>query len=225
MNPSDYVHPCQNISRRAGSFFFLLIPSQIEWNRSVIRHTLTQTHSIRQYVFAVKHNEMSKPLKPKKKKNRENYDDYQDGAALQETLLKQTLLEAIKDAFKSSKTHTNTMNSTLLRPRHAESAAGPMFMNSLLTLIMKTAPFLPAGVCFYTWISCVCVNKQRMDLAAKPASRTKRATFFFFLSIDFLMVSVRRAGQTQSSECEYYLLTRSKNLDDCFPLIFPLWQP
>lgn len=62
-----------------------------------------------------------KAIKTKKKKNPgENDDDYQDGAALRETLLKQTLLEAVKDAFMSSRTHTNRVNSTLLRPRHAE---------------------------------------------------------------------------------------------------------
>lgn len=124
MNPSDYIRPCQNIAAAAPAVFFsflILFISQIEWNRSIICHTLTQTQSIRQYVFAVKHDEMSKPLKPKKKKNPgENDDDYQDGAALRETLLKQTLLEAVKDAFMSSRTHTNRVNSTLLRPRHAE---------------------------------------------------------------------------------------------------------
>lgn len=58
-------------------------------------------------VFAVKHDEMSKLLKLEKKRKKknpgENDDDYQDCAALQETLSKQTLSEAIKDAFLSSK--------------------------------------------------------------------------------------------------------------------------
>lgn len=145
--------------RRAGRFFFfLLIISQIEWNRSVIRHTVTQTQSIRQYVVVCcKAQRNVKAIKTKKKKNPgENDDDYQDGAALQDTLLKQTLSEAIKDAFMSSKTHTNAVNSTLLPPGHTEPAAGQCSWTSGWALIMETAPFLPADVFLYMDILHVC---------------------------------------------------------------------